>query len=103
MKKGLLICSGGFSTTIIAKGLNETNDMGMEFEAIGLTGSATDWQETAKTFEVILLSPQIKFQHKKIKEFTDEVGIPTVVIPRELYNPGKAHLLWKKVKEALKE
>ncbi len=103
MKKGLLICSGGFSTTIIAKALNEVNDMNMTFEAVGLTGSSIDWQDSAKDFDVILLSPQIKFQHDKIKEFTEEAGIPTVVIARELYNPGKASILWSKVKDVVEK
>ena len=101
MKKGLLICSGGFSTTIIAKGLNEINDEGMIFDAIGLTGSATDWQVDAKKYNILLLSPQIKFKHDEIKNFAEENNISYVVIPRELYNPTKSSILWKKVKDSM--
>ncbi len=99
MKKGILLCSGGFSTTIIMNKLNEINDMGIVFSASGITG--TEWEGLIDDKDIILVSPQIRFQFNEIKEVCEKKGKFVFAIPPLLYNPIKAPILWSEIKKSL--
>lgn len=98
MKKGIILCSGGFSTTIIAQKLNDINDQNIKFEAYGMSGSNWEGFVDYKT-EIVLLSPQISFMHKTIIEQLKPRGIKVFAIPPLLYNPVKCDQLWEEIKK----
>lgn len=98
MKKGLLLCSGGMSTTMIAKALNEQTDM--EWNAMGmLTG--TEWQDNLSNYSIILVSPQIKFQFDNIKAKAEEHDIKVMQIEPQDYIVIKVPNLVKKIEKEL--
>lgn len=99
MKKGILLCAGGMSTTIIMNKLNEINDLGITFTASGVTG--TNWEGLIEENDIILLSPQIRFQHDEIKKVCDAKGKLAFPIPPLQYNPVKVPELWAGLKQAL--
>ncbi len=101
MKKAILLCSGGMSTTIIMNKLNEVNDMGITFTASGITG--TNWQGLIDENDIILVSPQIRFQFNEIKEVCDAKGKFVMAIPPLMYSPIRAPQLWAQVKEGLEK
>ncbi len=97
MKKAILLCSGGMSTTIIMNKLNEINDLGFNFTASGIQG--TTWEDTALKNEIVLVSPQIRFQLEEVKKVCEPKGIMVFAIPPLMYTPVKAKELWEKIKE----
>ncbi len=99
MKKGILLCSGGMSTTIIMNKLNEINDMGITFTASGITG--TNWESLIDENDIILVSPQIRFQFEEIKKVCEEKGKFVFAIPPLMYSPIKAPNLWSAIKQEL--
>ncbi len=100
MKKGILLCSGGMSTTIIMNKLNEINDLNVKFTASGVQG--TSWENFIDDNEIILVSPQIRFMFDEIKKVCDAKGKFVFSIPPLLYSPIKAHELWSKIKAEYK-
>lgn len=94
--KGILLCSGGMSTTIIKNKLNEINDLGIEFTASGIQGN--NWEDTALSNDIVLVSPQIRFQLDEVKKVCEPKGIFVFSIPPLMYSPVKAKDLWEAIK-----
>ena len=82
MKKIVLLCAAGMSTTMLVKKMREAaaND-GFECE-IGAYAQA-DAKEKASDADVILLGPQIRFAKPKIEEACPNV--PVVPIDMKVY------------------
>lgn len=97
-KKGILLCSGGFSTTVIMQKLNAINDLDIVFTAEGVTGNT--WEDSIGGNEIVLVSPQIRFIFDDIKAECDKKGIFVFQIPPLLYNPMKSKELWAEIKKA---
>ncbi|AGR42214.1 PTS sugar transporter subunit IIB [Spiroplasma diminutum] len=97
MKKGLLICSGGISTTMIAKKLNECANGYIEFEAKGIM-TDTSWLDYLEDYSILLVSPQIKHMYSKLEE--DVQGqIKLIQIEPEFFNLNSITEFWEKNKE----
>lgn len=94
--KGILLCSGGMSTTIIKNKLNEINDLGVEFTASGIQGN--NWEDIALANDIVLVSPQIRFQLEEVKKVCEPKGIFVFAIPPLMYSPIKAKDLWEAIK-----
>lgn len=101
MKKGLLLCSGGMSTTMIAKKLNELFAGEMTWDAMGST-TTTSYMDTLSDYDFVFTSPQIRYMHNKIKENCDRLGIPSAQIAPQNYIVLKAPELEKVVRATLK-
>ena len=83
--KILLICAGGYSTSVLTKKVKtyaQTNGLDIEIDAIG----AGEAGRVAKNYDVVLVAPQIKYQKDDIAKAT---GLPTVSIPPMDYGAGK--------------
>ncbi len=98
-KKGLLVCVGGMSTTMIRDGLNKANDEGYTFKAMGTNG--TEWITELDNVDIILISPQVRFLSSLIIAEADKKNVPYLNIPPQMYLPYKASELWALVKEVL--
>jgi len=90
MKRILLVCSAGMSTSLLVTKMQEAAaDQGEEAEiwAVAEADASTNWEKA----DVLLLGPQVRFLENKIK---DMVGgkIPVAVIDMRAYGmmDGKA-------------
>ncbi|GIO24113.1 PTS cellobiose transporter subunit IIB [Oceanobacillus sp. J11TS1] len=88
MKKVLIICAGGMSSSLMAKKTteylkNKGNDI--EIEATGATEGNKKIEKG--DFDLFLISPQTKMYYQKFKEAGDRVGKPVTNIPPQAYVP----------------
>ncbi|MGL4741220.1 MAG: PTS sugar transporter subunit IIB [Sarcina sp.] len=65
MKKILLICSAGMSTSLLVTKMQKAaTERGLDFD-ISATGSGT-YKDTAQTADVILLGPQVRYMLREV-------------------------------------
>ena len=71
MKKILLLCSAGMSTSIVVKKMKEaavSNNIEVQIEAHGLEQFHTKLSE----FDVFLLAPQVRFKKAEFQKVADK-------------------------------
>jgi cellobiose PTS system EIIB component len=88
MRKALIICAGGMSSSLLAKKVTELlKEKGHDI-LVDATG-ATDGGKKIESsdFELFLVSPQTKMYYKRLKEAGDRAGKPVVNIPPQAYVP----------------
>lgn len=88
MKKALIICVGGMSSSLIAKKTTEE----LKKRGLDCLVTATDVIEGEqnirnKDFDLYLVSPQTKMYLKNFQEIGSNVGLPVVPIPPQAYIP----------------
>lgn len=79
MKKILLLCSAGMSTSIVVKKMKEAataKDISAHIEAVGLEEFHTKLSE----YDVFLLGPQVRFKRDELNETAKEIGKRVEVI-----------------------
>lgn len=79
MKKILLLCSAGMSTSIVVKKMLESAEkrgIDAEIKATGLEM----FQENLDKYDVFLLGPQVKFRKDELNKIAQEVGKKVEVI-----------------------
>lgn len=82
MKKILLVCSAGMSTSILVKKMQEeamSRSLEIEIEAISEAEV-----KNHKNFSIIMLGPQVRFLKSKFDHFEKD-GIPVVIIDSMKY------------------
>lgn len=84
MKRILLACASGMSTSILVRKMEEAAEAkGVETEIWAVAqDKAPSEMERA---DVLLIGPQMKFMKKKYSKIADEVGIPLDVIESVAY------------------
>ncbi|AXK51530.1 PTS sugar transporter subunit IIB [Spiroplasma alleghenense] len=98
MKKGLLTCSGGFSTTMMAQALdNITIPEGIKWDALGISAGGFS-SDTFADYEIVLVSPQIRFRFNEIKKICDSKNIKCMQIDPKLYVATQAKQLYEEIK-----
>lgn len=88
MKKVLIICAAGMSSSLMAKKTTEflkNKDEDIEVDATTANGANKMIQES--DFDLFLISPQTKMHYQKLKETGDRAGKPVVNIPPQAYIP----------------
>lgn len=96
--KILLVCAGGFSTSILMKKMrNWAQGKGRELtvDAVGQGSYEEKWRD----YDIILLGPQIAYNAASIKA---NVTIPVMAIPARDYGMGNVDNIMKLADEALK-
>ena len=86
MKKIMLVCSAGMSTSLLVTKMEKAaQDVGDEVEIFALPMS--DGMSRIPNVDCILLGPQVRFNLGKIKEEADKVnpGLPVEVIDMKDY------------------
>ncbi|MFT4246376.1 MAG: PTS sugar transporter subunit IIB [Micrococcaceae bacterium] len=95
MKNVLFICSGGMSSAIVEKALNqEAQKQGVEInsEAVG-TGKADDAMASGN-WDIVLVAPQVKHRYAGLEEAAKKNDIPIALIQPRDYSPlGGPNLL----------
>ena len=79
MKKILLLCSAGMSTSIVVKKMKEAaieKGILVEIEAEGLE----KFQESISKYDVFLLGPQVRFKRNDFNSEAEKVGKSVEVI-----------------------
>ncbi|SDB82859.1 PTS system, cellobiose-specific IIB component [Pelagirhabdus alkalitolerans] len=93
MKKILLACSAGMSTSLLVTRMQEeAESRGLEAEIWAVAQDKAP--EDMKKADVLLIGPQMRFMKKKFSKVADEVGIPLDSIDPVAYGrvDGKAVL-----------
>lgn len=88
MKKALIICAAGMSSSLMAKKTTEffkSKDRDIVLDAISANEGGKMIEKGE--FDLYLVSPQTKMYFNKLKETGDRVGKPVVNIPPQAYVP----------------
>jgi len=79
MKKILLCCAAGMSTSIVVKKMQQaaiTKGIESEIIAVGME----EFESTLKDFDCCLLGPQIKYKYEDFKKVALREGKPIAII-----------------------
>lgn len=79
MKKILLLCQAGMSTSLLVKKMTEAaqkKGIEAEIKAVGLE----KFQENTDQYDVFLLGPQVKYKKAELEKIAAEVGKKVEVI-----------------------
>lgn len=88
MKKALIICAAGMSSSLIAKKTAEyLNANGFEIEMNAVNATEGGKTIAAAEYDLYLVSPQTKMYFKQFEEAGAKVGKPVVQIPPQAYIP----------------
>jgi len=88
MKKALIICAAGMSSSLMAKKTTEFfKSKGQDIVLDAISANEGGKMIEKGEFELYLVSPQTKMYFNKLKETGDRVGKPVVNIPPQAYIP----------------
>ena len=95
MKKILLLCSAGMSTSMVVKKMKEsanTRGISAEINAVGLEL----FQENLNNYDVFLLGPQVRFKKDDFQKIASTVGKKVEIINQMDYGmlKGEKILDW---------
>ncbi|AVN61296.1 PTS sugar transporter subunit IIB [Mesoplasma florum] len=85
MKKILLVCSAGMSTSMLVKKMNDyamMNGLEYEIKALGMAEA----KPYIKEWDIIMVGPQVSYVLKDLQSLTTN---PVEVIPSNIYALGK--------------
>lgn len=88
MKKALIICAGGMSSSLLAKKVTEYlkgKDHDVEVDAVSASEGGKKIENS--DFALFLVSPQTKMYYQNLKKAGDRIGKPVVNIPPQAYVP----------------
>lgn len=88
MKKILLCCSAGMSTSMLVKKMEQaavTRGIECHIEALAVNA----FSDVIKDFDVCLLGPQVRFQLEELKKTADEHGKNIAAISMQDYGMMK--------------
>ena len=74
MKKIMLCCSAGMSTSLLVKKMQASADergIATEIKAFG----ASEFDSQVSNYEVVLLGPQVKYMQGDLQKVADQFGI----------------------------
>lgn|SRR5699024_3482857 len=95
----LFVCSGGMSSAIVVDALKEEAKKHNQELKVKAIGSSEVAAELENQWDVVMVAPQIKHRFDKIKEQSDEAGVPCGPIPPQGYTPLGGPTLYKVLNE----
>ncbi|WJP97371.1 PTS cellobiose transporter subunit IIB [Macrococcus bovicus] len=88
MKKALIICAAGMSSSLMAKKTTEfLQGKGEDIEVEAVSANEGAKMIETSDFDLFLISPQTKMHFNRFKGIGDQVGKPVVNIPPQAYIP----------------
>ena len=88
MKKVLIICAGGMSSSVIAKKTSELFSQQEKDITLDATSASQGATTIAKDeYDLYLVSPQTRMYFDNLKKAADKVSKPIVNIPPQAYVP----------------
>lgn len=103
MKKILLSCAGGFSTSLLVNKMKDAaraENKKYEIKAVGV--EAIEQEVKKDKPNCILLGPQIQYRFATVKPFADENNIPISVIGMQNYGMMNGAAVLKQAEELMK-
>ncbi|WP_099221883.1 PTS sugar transporter subunit IIB [Listeria costaricensis] len=79
MKKIMLICSAGMSTSLLVKKMEEAI-AAKDLEITVLAVAEADVDKNIKGVKVVLLAPQVRYLAKNLKRKMESLEIPVAII-----------------------
>jgi PTS system cellobiose-specific IIB component len=98
MKRILLVCSGGMSTSILVNKMKEEAAI-REIECVIEARGNSNLEELKGKWDCCLVGPQIRFAMQKIKE---DLEVPTEVIEMQTYGMANGKKALDQALELLK-
>ncbi|MFC0225112.1 PTS sugar transporter subunit IIB [Serratia aquatilis] len=92
MKKILLVCAAGMSTSMLVKRMQDhATSIGLEVDIEAL--SISDAKDKVDTVDIVMLGPQVRYQKPEVEEIVNG-RIPVLIIDMKDYGAmnGKAVL-----------
>ena len=77
----ILVCAGGFSTSIIMENMREVASADDVIDAYPVDSL----ESLIDNYDVVLVGPQIRFRYPEIKKLAEEHGKKSSIIDRKLY------------------
>lgn len=88
MKKVLIICAAGMSSSLMAKRSTETlKGKGHDIEVDAVSATEGGKMIESSDFDLFLISPQTKMYYDKFSKIGEKVGKPVINIPPQAYVP----------------
>lgn len=88
MKKALIICAGGMSSSVIAqKATDSLKEQGEEIEVEATSASAANGIIAKDEYDLYMVSPQSKMHFNNINKVAEKYDKPVVNIPPQAYVP----------------
>ncbi|HEL2576561.1 TPA: PTS cellobiose transporter subunit IIB [Streptococcus suis] len=88
MKKALIICAAGMSSSLMAKKTTELfKSKGVDIEVDAINATEGGKAIANADFDLYLVSPQTKMFFKQFEEAAQKVGKPVAQIPPQAYIP----------------
>ena len=101
MKRILLCCSAGMSTSMLVKKMEAAaTEQGIECKIDAL--SVIAFEGEIQNYDVCLLGLQVRFQLEEMKKVTDQYGINIAAIPPQTYGMMKGDEALKQVLSLIK-
>ncbi len=88
MKKILLCCSAGMSTSMLVKKMQQTAE-GQGITCLIEAHAVTNFNELIQEFDVCLLGPQVRFQQEELQKIADSYNKKVAPIPPQMYGMMK--------------
>ncbi len=79
MKKIMLCCAAGMSTSMLVRKMNEAAQARGDEVEIAAFG-ASEFEEKFRDYQVVLLGPQIRYMHADLSAKAAEFNIPVATI-----------------------
>ncbi|MDO5516262.1 MAG: PTS cellobiose transporter subunit IIB [Clostridium sp.] len=88
MKKALIICAAGMSSSLMAKKTTEfLKSKGCEVNVDAVSATEGSKMIESSDFDLFLVSPQTKMYYAKFAEIGKKVNKPVISIPPQAYVP----------------
>ncbi len=101
MKRIMLVCSAGMSTSLLVKKMKEEAAVdNQDIEVLAV--SEADSKNYANEVDVVLLGPQVKYMLDKMKAVFEPKGIPVEVISSVDYGMMNGKAVLKQATDLLK-
>ena len=102
MKKILLVCSAGMSTSLLVSKMRiSAKEQGIDCDIHAIAESEVD--EYKKDFDVLLLGPQIRFLFSKLNSKFGDEGIPVSIISTVDYGTMNGEKVLKHALDLIKK
>lgn len=101
--KALLVCSGGMSSAICAKALQEAATANGQDIQVTECGTQAFEEEVKKGYEIALVAPQIRHRFSTLESLAKAAGVPIILIKPQGYTPLGGKILLQQVNEELKK
>jgi PTS system cellobiose-specific IIB component len=98
----LLICGGGFSSSFLVQNMKKAAlekglDVNIQAKAEGVLSGVVS------NYDVVLVTPQLKYNEKRIGEICDQAGVPHIMIPSMAFGTMDGDAVMNLVLESLSQ